>query len=89
MDSVFTLFHKNVPVLRFRLSGSDFPEIIDFLNKEHCPVGVFRDFQKGVSKSEQFRNLWKGRSIPSSRQGLKIALVLIVVILVLILALAK
>ena len=74
MDSVFTLFHKNVPVLRFRLSGSDFPEIIDFLNKEHCPVGVFRDFQKGVSKSEQFRNWWKGRSIPSSRQGLREAL---------------
>ena len=74
MNSVYCLFHKNIPVLHFRLNDSNFLEIIDILNKEHCPIGVFRDYQKGVSINEQFRSWWKGRSIPSSRQGLKEAL---------------
>ena len=74
MNSVYCLFHKNIPVLHFRLNDSNFLEIIDILNKEHCPIGVFRDYQKGVSINELFRSWWKGRSIPSSRQGLKEAL---------------
>jgi len=77
LDSVYTLFHKNIPVLNFKLNDTNFLEIIEIFNKEHCPIGVFKDYQKGVSLNNQFMLWWKGRSIPSSRQGLREALELL------------
>ena len=71
---IYTLCHKNVPVLRFKLIDDDIREIIGIENGSHIPVGFFYNYPTDVSDRQQFSNWWKSRSIPESRQNLNNAL---------------
>lgn len=70
----YFLCHKNIQVLIFKTENNEISEVCEILNKEHLPIGGFRDYEKGISKTYQFRQWWKNRSIPASRQNLKDAL---------------
>lgn len=71
---IYTLCHKNVPVLRFKLVEDDIREIISIENGKHIPTGLFYNYETELSDRQQFSNWWKSRSIPASRQNLKNAL---------------
>lgn len=71
---IYTLCHKNIPVLRFKLVEDDIREIISIENGRHIPVGLFYNYSTDISDRQQFSNWWKSRSIPASRQNLDSAL---------------
>lgn len=74
---IYTLCHKNIPVLRFKLEEDDIREIISIENGKHIPTGLFFDYETELSDRQQFSNWWKSRSIPASRQNLRTALELL------------
>ncbi len=71
---VYTLCHKDIQVLEFKMEDDEVSDVISILDEKHLPVGVFKDFEKGVSKKQQFRSWWRSRAIPASRQNLRDAL---------------
>ena len=73
----YTLFHKNIPVLKFMMAEDEIIEICEIINKEHLPVGMFREYELGASLRKQFSSWWKSRAIPISRQKLRDALELL------------
>lgn len=70
----YILCHKDIPVVRFSTEDEEISEIFEILCKEHLPVGVSPDNEKGKTLKSQFRSWWKSRSIPASRQNLDTAL---------------
>lgn len=73
----YHLYHKDIPVLAFETDEDEISEITEIFNESHLPVGVFRDYEAGVSQKQQFRAWWRGRAIPASRQNLRDALELL------------
>ena len=73
----YTLCHKDIPVLTFSIEEDEIESVGETLNEEHLPVGVFKDYERGVSMRQQFRAWWKSRAIPASRQNLRDALELL------------
>lgn len=71
---IYSLCHKNIPVLRFKLVEDEIREIISIENINHIPVGLFYNYSTDISDRQQFSNWWKSRSIPASRQNLNNAL---------------
>ena len=71
---IYTLCHKDIPVLNFKVEDDEITEVLNIIHKNHLPVGVFKEYEKGVSEKKQLRAWWKGRSIPASRQNLRDAL---------------
>ena len=74
---IYTLCHKDISVLNFKVEDDEITEVLNIVNKSHLPVGVFKEFEKGVSPKQQFRAWWRGRAIPASRQNLRDALELL------------
>ena len=70
----YILCHKDIPVLRFSTEDEEISEVSEILCREHLPVGISPDNEKGKTLKSQFRSWWKGRSIPASRQNLDTAL---------------
>ena len=70
----YTLCHKDIQVLEFKMEDDEVSDVISILDEKHLPVGVFKDFEKGVSKKQLFRSWWRSRAIPASRQNLRDAL---------------
>ncbi len=68
------LHHKNIPVLSFETEYDEISKVNEILNTEHLPVGLFRDFERGISPTKQFQQWWRNRAIPASRQNLRDAL---------------
>ncbi len=73
----YFLCHKNIPVLIFETEDDEISKVCEILNEEHLPIGVFRDYERGISQRQQFREWWRSRSIPASRQNLRDALELL------------
>lgn len=73
----YFLCHKNIPVLIFETEDDEISKVCEILNEEHLPIGVFRNNERGISQRQQFREWWRGRSIPASRQNLRDALELL------------
>ena len=73
----YTLYHKDIPVLGFRTEDDEISDIVQIFSEAHLPVGVFRDYERGVSQKQQFRAWWRSRAIPASRQNLRDALELL------------
>ena len=71
---IYTLCHKNIPVLRFKYVEDEIREIISIENGSHIPIGLFYNYESDTSDRQQFSNWWKSRSIPASRQNLNNAL---------------
>ncbi len=71
---IYTLCHKDIPVLNFKVEDNEIEDVLTVTNEKHLPVGVFKDYEKGVSKKQQFRAWWRSRAIPASRQNLRDAL---------------
>ena len=68
---IYTLMHKNVPVLDMEMSSLGTVEKIEAIyNRDHCPVGVtgYGGLQKTITRSA-LDLWWGGRSIPASRRG--------------------
>ncbi len=74
---LYFLYHKNIPVLSFETEYDEISKVNEILNKEHLPVGVFREFERGTSQTKQFQQWWRNRAIPASRQNLTDALELL------------
>lgn len=73
----YVLYHKNIPVLSFKMEEDEITDVLEIFNKEHLPLGVFKDYEKGVSAKKQFRSWWQKRAIPASRENLRDALELL------------
>lgn len=71
---LYTLCHKNTKVFDFEIDieTSSIVEIKNIYSKEHIPIGVDVSYE---SIKKAFHNWWINRSIPSSRQNLKEALI--------------
>ena len=74
---IYTLCHKDIQVLNFKIEEDEITDIVNIVNEPHLPVGVFKDYERGVSQRQQFRTWWKNRAIPASRQNLRDALELL------------
>ena len=74
---VYHLCHKDIPVLAFETDEDEISGIIEIFSERHLPVGVFKEYERGVSKKQQFRAWWRSRAIPASRQNLRDALELL------------
>ncbi len=74
---IYTLCHKDIPVLTFKTDYDEVSEIISVLNPCHLPVGIFKEYDKNISLTQQFRTWWRSRAIPASRQNLNDALELL------------
>ena len=74
---IYTLCHKDIPVLTFKTDYDEVSEIISVLNPRHLPVGIFKEYDENISRTQQFRTWWRSRSIPASRQNLSDALELL------------
>ena len=70
----YILYHKDIPVLTFSLENDEVTAIEKIISHEHLPIGVFKDYEKGIPKKQQFSAWWKSRSIPASRQNIQNAL---------------
>ena len=70
----YILCHKDIPVLRFSTEDEEISEVFEILCREHLPVGISPEDEKGKTLKSQFRSWWKSRSIPASRQNLDTAL---------------
>ena len=71
---VYNLYHKDIPVLCFKMEDDEITNVLDIYNERHLPIGVFKNFERDVSQKQQFKTWWKGRMIPASRQNLRDAL---------------
>ena len=71
---IYTLYHKDKQVLNFKIEEDEIVDVLNVINQEHLPVGVFKDYERGVSQKQQFRAWWRNRAIPASRQNLMEAL---------------
>ncbi|MBQ9282270.1 MAG: HipA domain-containing protein [Treponema sp.] len=71
---IYTLYHKAKPVLNFKIEEDEIVDVLNIINQKHLPVGVFKDYERGVSQKQQFRAWWRSRAIPASRQNLMEAL---------------
>lgn len=71
---LYTLCHKDIPVLNFEMKDNKISNILEIYNKEHIPVGLFT---KPELESEQLNKWWTSRAIPASRQNLASALELL------------
>ena len=74
---IYTLCHKDIPVLKFEVQDDEIEDVLEVLDETHLPVGVFREHEKELSRRQQFRAWWRGRAIPASRQNLRDALELL------------
>ena len=70
----YTLYHKDIPVLAFKIEEDEITEVSHVFNAQHLPVGMFLEHERDVSQKQQFRAWWKSRAIPASRQNLRDAL---------------
>lgn len=70
----YILCHKDIPVLRFSTEDEEISEVSEIINREHLPIGISPENEKGKTLKSQFRSWWKSRSIPASRQNLDTAL---------------
>lgn len=73
----YTLCHKDIPVLNFTIEEDEISEVLDVINESHLPVGIFKEYERGISPKQQFRAWWRSRAIPASRQNLRDALELL------------
>ena len=73
----YTLCHKDIPVLNFTIEEDEISEVLDVINESHLPVGIFKEYERGISPRQQFRAWWRSRAIPASRQNLRDALELL------------
>ena len=64
----YILCHKDINVLNLEILNDEVYAINEIYNDEHVPL--FLKSQKTVKKVSAFREWWKGRCIPSSRQNL-------------------
>ncbi|WP_443738653.1 hypothetical protein [Treponema sp.] len=64
----YILCHKDINVLNLEILNDEVYAINEIYNDEHVPL--FLKSQKTVNKVTAFREWWKGRCIPSSRQNL-------------------
>lgn len=74
---IYNLYHKEILVLSFSMEEDEIIDILQIHNEKHLPIGVFREYEHGVSTKQQFRSWWKNRAIPASRQNLRDALELL------------
>lgn len=74
---IYTLYHKDIPVLEFKVEEDEITDVLTIMNNRHLPVGVFKDYERGISQRQQFRAWWRSRAIPASRQNLRDALELL------------
>ncbi|MBP5452891.1 MAG: excisionase, partial [Treponema sp.] len=74
---IYTLCHKDIPVLNFKIVGDDISDVLEVINEKHLPVGMFNEYNRDLSSRQQFRTWWKTRAIPASRQNLRDALELL------------
>lgn len=66
----YILYHKEIPVLNFEMDdGNYIAKINEVYNEKHAPVGVLNSALEPTK--DAFREWWKSRSIPASRQHLK------------------
>ena len=72
---IYTLCHKDIQVLNFIMEDDEITGVLDVINKEHLPIGLVKDNKISLKKS--FKDWWKGRAIPASRQNIKTALELL------------
>ena len=70
----YILCNKDIPVLRFSTEDEEISEVSEIINREHLPIGILPENEKGKTLKSQFRSWWKSRSIPASRQNLDTAL---------------
>ena len=70
----YILCHKDIPVLRFSTEDEEITEVSEIISREHLPIGISPENEKGKTLKSQFRSWWKSRSIPASRQNLDTAL---------------
>ncbi len=73
----YILYHREIPVLEFTTEDDEISDVTQILNEEHLPIGIFRDYEIGISQKQQFRTWWRCRAIPASRQNLRNALELL------------
>ena len=70
----YILCNKDIPVLRFSTEDEEISEVSEIISREHLPIGILPENEKGKTLKSQFRSWWKSRSIPASRQNLDTAL---------------
>jgi len=72
--SMYTLMHKNIPVLDMGVTEHDgnIRKIFKVHQGEHLPVGTKSLQNQGVANPDRIylNNWWRGRSIPASRNGI-------------------
>ena len=71
---IYTLYHKDIPVFEFKVEEDEITDVLTIMNNRHLPVGVFKDYERGISQRQQFKAWWRSRAIPASRQNLRDAL---------------
>lgn len=64
----YILCHKDTEVLNLEIINDEVIEINEIYNEDHVPL--FLKSQKITNKVKAFKEWWKGRCIPSSRQNL-------------------
>ena len=60
---IYTLCHKDIPVLNFEMEDGEITDVLEIQNKSHLPVGVFNEFEKGVLPRQQFRVWWQSHKL--------------------------
>lgn len=66
----YVLCHKNTEVLNVRIENDEIYKINSIYNKEHLPLFLKSDKLDDKGKTAAFKEWWKGRCIPASRQNL-------------------
>ena len=65
----YILCHKNIKVLNFEIINDEVYDINEIYNEEHLPL--FLQSKHITNKVRAFREWWKNRCIPASRQNLE------------------
>ncbi|MBO4858782.1 MAG: HipA domain-containing protein [Treponema sp.] len=65
----YILYHKNIKVLNFEIINDEVYNINEIYNEEHLPL--FLQSEHITNKVRAFREWWKNRCIPASRQNLE------------------
>ena len=66
----YILCHKNIKVLNVQIVSDAIYKINSIYNEEHLPLFLKSSKMNDKSKTAAFKEWWKGRCIPASRQNL-------------------
>lgn len=52
----YILCNKDIPVLRFSTEDEEISEVSEIISREHLPIGISPDNEKGKTLKSQFRS---------------------------------